>query len=63
MAKNERKSVRPAVVAMQRDSMAILLSRIAIARATSRPEGGKSAPVVLRTKMRVATKGPDGDGK
>ncbi|MGC8213187.1 hypothetical protein [Ralstonia pseudosolanacearum] len=63
MATNQRKTVRPAVLAMQRDSMAILISRIGIARATPRTGGGKSAPVVLRTKMRVAANGPNGDAK
>ncbi|MCO5396584.1 hypothetical protein [Ralstonia soli] len=55
MATNARKAVRPAVVAMQKKGMEVILRHADKARTQESPR--KPATVVLRTKLRVAVKG------
>lgn len=54
MATSVRKAVRPAVLAMQVKSVEVILRHASTAR-VRQSQFGESAPVVLRTKMRVAT--------
>ncbi|MDO3615281.1 hypothetical protein Q3O97_05430 [Ralstonia pseudosolanacearum] len=56
MATNARKAVRPAVLAMQKKSMEVILRHADNARTQESPRR-KPATLVLRTKLRVAVKG------
>jgi hypothetical protein len=62
MATSARKAVRPTVVAMQVKSMEVILRHAETTRVQP-AQRGEPAPVVLRTKMRVASKESNSAGK
>ncbi|MDO3560908.1 hypothetical protein [Ralstonia pseudosolanacearum] len=55
MATNERKTARPVVLDMLQNGMTVILRHAATTRA-QQSQPNQAAPVVLRTKLRVASK-------
>ncbi|MGC5887283.1 hypothetical protein [Ralstonia pseudosolanacearum] len=55
MTTNERKTVQPAVLDMLQNGMTVILRHASAARA-QQSQPSRPAPVVLRTKLRVASK-------